>query len=180
MRSPTWLLVSARATNLKCFILSCKYVTRRRLTPQPHLQPHLQLQVHPAEANRKYARQFVLRPRKMQRLQRSPQPFRVSGLSPSLPPTRPHLTPPSYILHPISRQVDFRTKLWTCPFCTTRNHFPPHYAENISEASLPAELIPQFTTVEYELQSQVYAVRIAYYMLYAICYMLYSIWHTRI
>ena len=35
-----------------------------------------------------------------------------------------------------------------------RNHFPPHYAENISENSLPAELIPQFTTVEYELQSQ--------------------------
>lgn len=50
--------------------------------------------------------------------------------------------------------MDFRTKLWTCPFCTGRNHFPHHYAENISESSLPAELIPQFTTVEYELQSQ--------------------------
>ena len=25
-------------------------------------------------------------------------------------------------------QVDFRSKLWTCPFCLTRNHFPPHYA----------------------------------------------------
>mmetsp|Transcript_28195 Transcript_28195/g.63859 ORF Transcript_28195/g.63859 Transcript_28195/m.63859 type:complete len:770 (-) Transcript_28195:276-2585(-) len=59
----------------------------------------------------------------------------------------------SAVLNPFA-QVDFRTKLWTCPFCTTRNHFPPHYAENISEASLPAELIPQFTTVEYELQSQ--------------------------
>jgi len=35
----------------------------------------------------------------------------------------------------------------------TRNHFPPHYAENIGETNLPAELIPQFTTVEYELQS---------------------------
>ena len=35
----------------------------------------------------------------------------------------------------------------------TRNHFPPHYAENITETNLPAELIPQFTTVEYELQS---------------------------
>lgn len=34
-----------------------------------------------------------------------------------------------------------------------RNHFPPHYAENISEINLPAELIPQFTTVEYELPS---------------------------
>lgn len=51
-------------------------------------------------------------------------------------------------------QVDFRSKLWTCPFCTTRNHFPPHYSENISETSLPAELIPQFSTVEYELQTQ--------------------------
>ncbi len=36
-----------------------------------------------------------------------------------------------------------------------RNHFPPHYAENISENSLPAELIPQFTSVEYQLQSPV-------------------------
>lgn len=34
-----------------------------------------------------------------------------------------------------------------------RNHFPPHYAENISETNLPAELIPQFTSLEYELQS---------------------------
>lgn len=36
----------------------------------------------------------------------------------------------------------------------TRNHFPSHYAENISETNLPAELIPQFTTVDYEIQSQ--------------------------
>jgi hypothetical protein len=50
--------------------------------------------------------------------------------------------------------VDFRTKVWTCPFCMTRNHFPPHYAENISEVNLPAELIPQYTSVEYELQAQ--------------------------
>lgn len=49
--------------------------------------------------------------------------------------------------------MDYRSKLWTCAFCTARNHFPPHYAENISETSLPAELIPQFTTVEYELQT---------------------------
>lgn len=50
-------------------------------------------------------------------------------------------------------QVDYRTKLWTCPFCLTRNHFPPHYAENISEVNLPAELVPQFATCEYELPS---------------------------
>ena len=36
-----------------------------------------------------------------------------------------------------------------------RNHFPPHYAENISETNAPAELIPQFTTVEYEMQTSV-------------------------
>ena len=58
----------------------------------------------------------------------------------------------SAVLNPYV-QVDFRTKLWTCPFCMARNHFPPHYAENISESNLPAELIPQFTTVEYELQT---------------------------
>jgi protein transport protein SEC23 len=61
-----------------------------------------------------------------------------------------------YTLSPtqlLSSQVDFRSKLWTCPFCLSRNHFPPHYAENISETNLPAELLPQFTTVEYELQS---------------------------
>lgn len=48
-------------------------------------------------------------------------------------------------------QVDFRSKLWVCPFCFTRNHFPPHYADNISETNLPAELIPQYVTCEYEL-----------------------------
>jgi hypothetical protein len=32
------------------------------------------------------------------------------------------------------------------------NHFPPHYAENISEQNLPVELFAQYTTVEYELQ----------------------------
>jgi protein transport protein SEC23 len=34
-----------------------------------------------------------------------------------------------------------------------RNHFPPHYAEAISETNLPAELIPQYATCEYELPS---------------------------
>lgn len=48
-------------------------------------------------------------------------------------------------------QVDFRSKLWVCPFCFTRNQFPPHYADNISETNLPAELIPQYVTCEYEL-----------------------------
>jgi len=50
-------------------------------------------------------------------------------------------------------QVDFHSKLWVCPFCFARNHFPPHYADNITETNLPAELIPQYATCEYELQS---------------------------
>jgi protein transport protein SEC23 len=49
--------------------------------------------------------------------------------------------------------VDYRAKTWTCPFCLGRNMFPPHYAENISPESSPAELVPQFTTVEYQLQT---------------------------
>ena len=51
-------------------------------------------------------------------------------------------------------QVDFHSKLWTCPFCLTRNHFPPHYAELLSETNLPAELIPQYTTLEYALPNR--------------------------
>ncbi|RHY14354.1 hypothetical protein DYB25_005379, partial [Aphanomyces astaci] len=54
------------------------------------------------------------------------------------------------ILNPFAH-VDFLSKLWVCPFCITRNHFPPHYAEHISEQNLPAELIPSFSTLEYEL-----------------------------
>ncbi|EKX47073.1 secretory protein 23A [Guillardia theta CCMP2712] len=48
-------------------------------------------------------------------------------------------------------QVDYRNRIWICPFCATRNHFPHHYAD-INETNLPAELIPQFTTIEYQLQ----------------------------
>lgn len=33
-------------------------------------------------------------------------------------------------------QVDFMSKLWICPFCNARNHFPPHYAENITETNV--------------------------------------------
>ena len=38
-----------------------------------------------------------------------------------------------------------------CPFCFRRNQFPAHYA-GITETNLPAELIPNFTTIEYTLQ----------------------------
>ncbi len=37
--------------------------------------------------------------------------------------------------------------------CYQRNQFPPQYME-ISETNLPAELIPQFTTIEYNLISR--------------------------
>jgi len=51
-------------------------------------------------------------------------------------------------------QTDLRSKLWTCPFCLTRSPFPPHYANNMSEHNLPAELFPQHTTIEYQLPNR--------------------------
>lgn len=52
-------------------------------------------------------------------------------------------------LNPFCR-VDFTAKIWICPFCFQRNHFPPHYSA-ISETNLPGELYPQYTTVEYAI-----------------------------
>lgn len=54
------------------------------------------------------------------------------------------------ILNPFC-QVDYRAKVWHCNFCFQRNAFPPQYA-GISEQHQPAELIPQFSTIEYTLQ----------------------------
>jgi len=51
------------------------------------------------------------------------------------------------ILNPFCR-IDFKTKFWVCPFCFQRNHFPAHY-NDINENNLPAELIPNFATIEY-------------------------------
>lgn len=56
------------------------------------------------------------------------------------------------ILNPFCT-VDFQAKLWVCCFCAQRNQFPVQY-KDISEANLPAELIPQFSTIEYTLQRQ--------------------------
>lgn len=50
--------------------------------------------------------------------------------------------------------VDYSTKVWNCPFCGQRNSFPANYRDNISETSLPYELMPAYTTVEYENISQ--------------------------
>ncbi|XP_010475248.1 PREDICTED: protein transport protein SEC23 [Camelina sativa] len=52
-------------------------------------------------------------------------------------------------LNPFAR-VDFSAKIWICPICFQRNHFPPHY-HVMSETNLPCELYPQYTTVEYTL-----------------------------
>jgi len=56
------------------------------------------------------------------------------------------------ILNPFS-VVDFVAKIWVCSFCFQRNHFPQHY-NSISENNLPAELFPQYTTVEYASTSE--------------------------
>lgn len=50
--------------------------------------------------------------------------------------------------------VDFHQKCWTCPFCMQRNPFPAMYADNITEVTLPAELLPQCSTMEYVLPTQ--------------------------
>jgi protein transport protein SEC23 len=58
------------------------------------------------------------------------------------------------LLNPFAT-VDFRSKHWTCPFCNARNPFPKHYADHISEQTLPVELTPACSTMEYVLtQSQ--------------------------
>eukprot|EP00798_Chlamydomonas_sp_ICE-L_P005189 gene5189-18413_t len=57
------------------------------------------------------------------------------------------------ILSPYAR-VDFYSKVWICPFCIARNHFPPHY-QGVAENNLPAELYPNYTTVEYTLNRTV-------------------------
>jgi protein transport protein SEC23 len=54
------------------------------------------------------------------------------------------------ILNPFCR-IDFVSKTWTCPFCFTRNHLPQQYAQHMSETSLPGELMPGMTTIEYKM-----------------------------
>ncbi|XP_006891629.1 PREDICTED: protein transport protein Sec23A isoform X2 [Elephantulus edwardii] len=51
------------------------------------------------------------------------------------------------VLNPLC-QVDYRAKLWACNFCYQRNQFPPTYA-GIYELNQPAELLPQFSSIEY-------------------------------
>lgn len=53
------------------------------------------------------------------------------------------------VLNPYA-SVDYYAKVWICPFCYTRNHFPAHY-QGISDQNVPAELYPQYTTIEYTM-----------------------------
>ncbi|KAL7057158.1 hypothetical protein AAHC03_019138 [Spirometra sp. Aus1] len=53
------------------------------------------------------------------------------------------------ILNPFC-QVDLRARAWVCCICACRNTFPPQYA-GMTEQNLPAELMPQFTTLEYTI-----------------------------
>jgi len=55
----------------------------------------------------------------------------------------------SSVLNPYCR-IDYKSKIWVCPFCFQRNHFPAHY-NDINENNLPAELIPNYCTIEYAL-----------------------------
>ncbi|KAF7260505.1 hypothetical protein EG68_01987 [Paragonimus skrjabini miyazakii] len=45
---------------------------------------------------------------------------------------------------------DVRSRTWSCCLCGSRNNFPPQYA-GMTEEKLPAELMPQFTTLEYTI-----------------------------
>ncbi|OMJ72068.1 hypothetical protein SteCoe_29574 [Stentor coeruleus] len=51
--------------------------------------------------------------------------------------------------------IDYTSKAWACPICMTRNQFPAHYKAHISETTLPTELMPQSTTMEYILPPNV-------------------------
>nr|GMD63122.1 protein transport protein SEC23-like [Ipomoea batatas] len=53
------------------------------------------------------------------------------------------------VFNPYAR-VDFQALIWICPFCFQRNNFPHHYS-TISETNAPAELYPQFSTIQYLL-----------------------------
>mmetsp|Transcript_11243 Transcript_11243/g.9630 ORF Transcript_11243/g.9630 Transcript_11243/m.9630 type:complete len:142 (-) Transcript_11243:537-962(-) len=46
-------------------------------------------------------------------------------------------------------KLDFNAKLWLCPFCYQKNSFPKEYAQNISPQNLPAEIMEEYSTIEY-------------------------------
>lgn len=83
--------------------------------------------------------------------------------SPANNPAGPCLIPLRMFLHiegcspdlcdqliPPPRTVDIRARVWICPFCLMRNPLPPHY-KDITEQTIPPELHPTSTTIEYQL-----------------------------
>ncbi|XP_042030278.1 protein transport protein SEC23-like [Salvia splendens] len=87
----------------------------------------------------------------------------VIPIAASIQPIRPHVDLQilpyaplrcktcSAVLNPFCR-VDFTALIWICPFCFQRNQFP-HYYSSISETNVPAELYPNFPSVEYSIQN---------------------------
>ena len=66
---------------------------------------------------------------------------------------RPLVSKSGAYLNPFCK-VDFNSKTWIDPIDGSRNQFPKEYAQNISPDTLPAELMPEYTTIEYVLQNQ--------------------------
>lgn len=54
------------------------------------------------------------------------------------------------LLNPYAR-LDAASNLWTCPFCARLNSLPPSFHSRDHQHSLPAELFPTHTCVEYLL-----------------------------
>ncbi|PRT53387.1 Protein transport protein SEC23 [Wickerhamiella sorbophila] len=59
------------------------------------------------------------------------------------------------VLNPFC-QLDVRAQVWICPFCMSRNALPQNYRD-ISQNSLPHELQPTSSTIEYVLSRPVQA-----------------------
>ena len=47
-----------------------------------------------------------------------------------------------------------RGKKWECPFCNIQINFPKNYSDFMTEENLPAELLPENSTVEYKLNKK--------------------------
>eukprot|EP01123_Difflugia_compressa_P012887 TRINITY_DN5716_c0_g1_i1.p1 TRINITY_DN5716_c0_g1~~TRINITY_DN5716_c0_g1_i1.p1 ORF type:complete len:750 (-),score=123.34 TRINITY_DN5716_c0_g1_i1:78-2327(-) len=50
--------------------------------------------------------------------------------------------------------VDLNSHSWSCPICFQRNRFPQHYS-GMTATNVPMELMPDSTTIEYELPGPV-------------------------
>lgn len=57
------------------------------------------------------------------------------------------------VLNPFC-QLDLRAQVWICPFCLSRNPLPAHYRD-VSPNTLPHELKPTSSTIEYVLSRPV-------------------------